>query len=127
MPRISEAEAAALGIGGKPKRTNKFGAKRTKVDGKTFDSGREAKRYGELRLLERSGAISNLKTQVPFTLMSGGRPILDDKGRAIKYRADFTYIENGELVVEDSKGARTALYRLKAAIMLTMGYRIRET
>lgn len=88
-----------------------------------FDSGREAERYYELRLLERAGKISGLRRQVPYVLIPA------QKGeRACKYIADFVYMENGEEIVEDCKGYRTEVYRLKRKMMLYIhGIKIRET
>lgn len=98
------------------------------VSYKGFDSKREYQRFLQLQLLEKAGEISDLKTQVDFELL----PKLTYKGKfaehPVKYRADFTYREHGELVVEDCKGFRTDVYRLKRKMMLwKYGIRIRET
>ena len=66
------------------KRRNKYGAKRTTVDGITFDSKHEAERWGELCIMQRAGLIFDLKRQVPFDLVVGGVHIC-------KYVADFVY------------------------------------
>ncbi len=87
---------------------NKYGNKKTVVDGIPFDSKREAVRYSELKLLEKSGAIENLKLQVPFELIPARA---DEKG--VKYIADFVYIEDGRKIVEDSKGCKTKEYIVK--------------
>ena|SRR3989442_143844 len=75
-----------------------------------FASKREAHRYRELRLLERSGVITELECQVPFALhaATAAGPV-----KVGKYVADFVYIENGRKVVEDAKGIRTTLYQWK--------------
>lgn len=83
----------------------KYRNKPTVIDGKRFASQKEARRYRELRLLEDAGKISNLKTQVRIQLIPG-----------IVYVADATYTENGEEVIEDVKGYRTQVYRLKAKL-----------
>ena len=49
----------------------KYGNKKTQFAGLTFDSKAEARRYGELQLLERAGLISNLRRQVPIELVPG--------------------------------------------------------
>lgn len=108
---------------------NKYHNQTAVVDGKRFDSRKEARRYQELRLLERSGAISDLKTQVPFLLIPAQK---DDAGktieRAVMYYADFTYNEGGQYVVEDAKGCRTDVYKIKRKLMLSVyGIKIRET
>lgn len=102
---------------------NKYNAKKTVVDGITFDSKKEAKRYGELLLLQRAGVISNLQLQVPYILINKSK-----YGRAIKYVADFVYYENKQIVVEDVKGIRTPVYRLKKRLFEEKyGIRILET
>jgi hypothetical protein len=96
-------------------RPNKFSAVRTTVDGITFASKREAARYGELKLLERAGEISRLSLQPEFVITINGVKIC-------KYIADFRYVDpsrigprgqKGMIVVEDVKGVKTAVYRLK--------------
>lgn len=103
-------------IGGKPK-TRKYHNKRVVFDGRTFDSEHERDRYAELKLLERAGAISELKIQPAFTLV----PAVKEKGkvvqRAVTYKADFSYIRDGKLIVEDAKGVRTDVYKLKKKLM----------
>ena len=85
----------------------KYGAVRT--DG--FASRREARRYAELRMLERGGVITDLECQVAFELQApASTGTLATVGR---YIADFVYIENGRKVVEDAKGVRTPLYQWK--------------
>ena len=92
---------------------SKYHARKTKVDGIMFDSKREAMRYKELLLLERAGEISGLERQVAFELL----PPFTHKGRkvrGIQYRADFTYTtKEGEHIIEDVKGVRTQVYKLK--------------
>jgi len=101
---------------------SKYGARKTVVDGITFDSQREANRYAELKLLERAGEISDLKLQVPFELIPK-----QPGERAVKYTADFTYTEDGETVVEDVKGVKTRDYVLRRKLLLWRhGIRIRE-
>ena len=107
---------------------NKYGAKKTVLDGQIFDSRREAARYAELRLLERAGEIHDLQRQVPFVLIPTQR---DSKGKVIerecRYVADFVYTDNGMKVVEDTKGMRTKEYIIKRKLMLEKhGIRIKE-
>jgi hypothetical protein len=82
----------------------------TFVDGLRFDSAAEARRWSELKLLERAGDITNLKRQVQFACEVNGEPVC-------KYIADFTYSRGKEHIVEDTKGVETALFRLKAKLM----------
>lgn len=109
-------------------RRHKFNAVRTEVDGILFDSKKEAKRYDELKLLERGGIIKDLKLQPKFELTSNGVNIVTDKNKKYTYIADFMYFDNekGETVIEDAKGMKTPIYKLKKAIMRTMGYEIVE-
>jgi len=109
-----------------PKR-HKFGAQRTEAFGMTFDSKKEAKRYGELRALQIAGVISDLTCQVHMPLYGQNGMLRTDHGRQIKYVADFVYREDGVEVIEDTKGVRTPEYRLKKAILKSMGKEIRET
>jgi hypothetical protein len=108
-------------------RTSKFHAKKTTVDGITFDSRREAYRYLVLKGMEEDGAIENLRRQVRYELV----PAFDVDGRhyrPIYYVADFVYTEDGREIVEDVKGMRTDVYRLKSKLFARRyGMSIRET
>lgn len=90
---------------------NKYHNRKTILDNVRFDSAREARRYQELCLLERAGAISNLELQPRFDLIVSGKKIGF-------YKADFRYTSaDGLQHVEDAKGVRTAVYRLKKRIV----------
>lgn len=121
----------------------KYGNKKYTLDGITFDSRKEARRYVELKAMQQAGIIQDLRLQVKFVLIpsqreestevykSGknkGKPKL---GKIIEkecsYKADFVYLENGVLVVEDAKGMRTEVYNIKRKLMLYVhGIRIKE-
>ena len=103
------------------KKAAKYRSVKTVADGRRFDSKREAARYGQLRLMERAGEIVNLRCQVPFVLIPKSR-----HGRAIRYIADFVYLRDGRQVIEDVKGYRTGVYRLKRRMMAELGYPIEE-
>ena len=110
---------------------SKYKNRKTTVDGITFDSKKEAARFQELRLLERAGEIQDLRCQVPFELVPAQR---DAKGklveRPVKYLADFVYqnCATGERVVEDVKGYRTDVYKIKRRLMNHLyGIDIKET
>lgn len=96
----------------------KYNNKKIKLDGHTFDSKLEARRYQELKLLERAGKIKNLKLQPRFELI----PTMRWKGKTLrvtKYIADFSYIDDlGNIVVEDTKGFETDVYKLKRKLFL---------
>ena len=82
-----------------------------------FDSRKEAERYDELLYMQRVGLIEDLRIQVPFLLIPKQQGLLRNE-REVKYVADFTYFQGGELVVEDCKGKRTPEYILKRKLML---------
>ena len=92
---------------------NKYRAKKVSLDGLTFASKAEAKRYSELRLLERAKEISGLQLQIPFELMAYSED--DSMAPTVgHYVSDFVYRDtNNKLVVEDVKGFRTPLYKWK--------------
>lgn len=106
---------------------SKYHAKRTIVDGITFDSKREAYRYLVLKSMEEDGTIEDLRRQVRYELV----PAFDVDGkhyRPVFYVADFVYMEDGKEVVEDVKGMRTDTYRLKSKLFARRyGKSIRET
>lgn len=100
---------------------HKYFAKKTVVDGINFPSKAEARRYTELKLLERAGKIEGLKLQPKFELMPGvvlgGR-----KKPPLRFTADFSYCNSGSgvLIVEDVKGGRataTSAYRMRLHMM----------
>ncbi|MGZ2484312.1 hypothetical protein ACVITL_002835 [Rhizobium pisi] len=91
----------------KPKRRNKFGAKKTMFEGILFDSKREADVYRDLKLLERAGRISGFERQRKFELIVNGAIIGT-------YRADFAFVDHdqdGRLRVVDVKGVVTRDFR----------------
>lgn len=106
---------------------SKYHAKKTTVDGITFDSKREADRYLVLKSMEEDGAIENLRRQIRYELV----PAFDVDGkhyRPVYYVADFTYRKDGKEVIEDVKGMRTDVYRLKSKLFAKRyGMSIKET
>lgn len=110
---------------------NKYNARKTIVDGIKFDSRKEAKRYVELKEMERKGLIRDLNLQVPFELIPSFTIFVDGKirkRRNIRYIADFVYFENDKEVVEDVKGRRTDVYKLKKKLFeYTYHMTIKET
>jgi hypothetical protein len=88
----------------------KYGNRKTVVDGITFASAREARRWGELQLMQRAGYITDLERQVRFPMAVNGKTVC-------AYVADFQYQRAGKRVVEDAKGFRTPEYKLKAKLM----------
>jgi hypothetical protein len=127
----------------------KYGNKKVIVDGITFDSKKEARRYTELKLYEKAGKIHSLELQKVFELIPAqyeekftgerykrgvnkGAPKLKKVclEKAVTYKADFAYyVNNGHntFVVEDTKGMRTKDYIIKRKLMLYVHQiRIRE-
>jgi hypothetical protein len=101
-------------------KASKYGNKRVEVDGITFDSQAEAKRYAELKLLEKAGQISGLRIQPRFPFYY--QPAKGMTSELIfTYVADFSYVDNVPphpmTVVEDVKGFRTPLYLLKKKLI----------
>jgi len=92
---------------------NKYHNKKTIVDGITFDSKKEARRYSELKLLVRAKEISNLELQPKFMLIDKYTNGNGKKVRALTYVADFQYTTKYGIVVEDVKGMKTDVYKLK--------------
>ena len=96
----------------------KYNARKTVVDGITFDSKKEARRYSELKLMEKAGDIYNLELQPRFLLQDKFRY----KGktfRKVEYVADFRYTDKtGATIVEDVKGFLTDVYSLKKKLFL---------
>lgn len=90
----------------------KYSNKKTQVDMYVFDSALEAKRYRQLALLEKAGEIKNLKLQVPFLLQESFRKN-GKTYRKIEYISDFVYEENGKTIVEDTKGMKTDVFKIK--------------
>ena len=120
---------------------NKYQSIKTTVNGIVFDSRKEARRYQELLLLERAGVIQDLKMQVKYVLIPAqyefykrygakGKELKPGKRlieKEVSYFADFVYEQNGETVVEDTKGFKTKDYIIKRKLMLhTYGIRIKE-
>lgn len=100
---------------------HKYRAKSVTVDGIKFPSKKEARRWSELRLMEKAGEISNLERQVKIPLFGKNGPIMTDSGKSQRtYVADFRYVDwrlNGVIVIEDSKGYETPEFKLKKAIL----------
>ena len=91
---------------------SKYGNIKTKLDGHAFASKAEARRFAELKLLERAGLISSLTLQPKF-------PIVVNGTKVTTYIADFQYTEKGRVVIEDVKSTSTItpVYRLKKKLL----------
>lgn len=119
---------------------SKYHAKKVSIQGETFDSKREARRFLELQMMEKAGRISGLQRQKKFVLVPaqyepdttgprGGRIKGKLLEREVAYYADFVYWDKDakEFVIEDTKGVRTPEYIIKRKLMLWInGFQIRE-
>lgn len=119
---------------------SKYKAHKVIVNGIKFDSKKEAKRYKDLLLLEQAGTIKDLQRQVKYVLIPAqyAPDIIGKRGghkrgklleRECSYVADFVYTdtESGQTVVEDVKGFRTEVYKIKKKLLLERyGIQIKE-
>lgn len=102
-----------------PVKLNKHRNVKVTIDGITFDSKKEGMRYSQLKMMELSGVITELRCQVPFVLA----PSVTINGRQkppLRYKADFCYTENGKAITEDVKSPITRkdpVYRIKIHLM----------
>ena len=124
-------------------KANKYRNKKIIRDGMEFDSLKEYRRFCELSLLERAGKVTDLQRQVKFVLIptqyerferystKTGKRLKDGirvAEKEVSYIADFCYIQDGKQVVEDSKGFKTEVYKIKRKLMLHVhGIKIKET
>lgn len=102
-------------------RRNKYHAQPVETDGHRFASKAEARRYQELKLLQRAGHIRGLRVHPRFSLD------VNDQFVTV-YTPDFCYLEHGQIVVEDVKGARTTdASRLRMKLLQAVtGIQVRE-
>lgn len=92
------------------RKQSKYRNKKTVAEGIVFDSKREAQAWLKLRMLEQAGSITNLARQVMYPLVVNGVKVAS-------YKADFTYLLNGQRIVADAKGVRTLDYVIKKKLM----------
>jgi len=103
----------------RPSATSKYKSKKVTVDGITFDSRKEAKKYMDLKLLQMAGEIVSFELQPEFELQPGYRDKDGKWIRPVKYRADFRVVyPGGRVVVIDTKGFRTKDYNIKKKMLL---------
>lgn len=107
------------------KKKPKYKNQKVIYNGVLFDSKKECGRYLELKMMQAAGLISDLRLQVSFVLIEP-----NGKERGCKYIADFTYMRDVVLVVEDVKSKATrklSTYILKRKLMLEKhGIKINE-
>jgi hypothetical protein len=95
----------------------KYNAKKVQLDGHTFDSKAEARRYCELLLLKEANEIHSLKVHPRYTLLDPFT-VKGVRYRGIYYESDFEYVENGRMITEDVKGFSTQVFRIKRKLFL---------
>jgi hypothetical protein len=88
------------------KKPHKYGATKVVMGGEKFDSKAEYRRYLELVLLQKAKTISELERQTKYVMMVAGVKICT-------YIPDFRYLEAGKVILEDVKGFKTPVFRLK--------------
>ena len=106
---------------------NKYRNIKTYIGAVQFDSQKEANKFLELKMLEKAGVIKNLERQKRFKIV----PKTNDE-RAVFYVADFVYIQDGKLIVEDVKSditRKNSTYIIKRKLFkyLFPEYEFRET
>ena len=108
---------------------SKYGNKKTQMHGILFDSKAEAARYAQLIILERTGNISKLERQVAYQIVPGVKLWGAKRARpAMRIVVDFRYVENGAIVLEDTKGMETPLSLAKRHLMKALhGLDVRTT
>lgn len=107
MLRMTEEEFAKLN--NKKHKKNKYNAKKTKIDGITFFSAKEAKFYQKLKIRQQSGEITGFCLQPKFILIEG-----TDTESKTEYRADFiVFYPDGKYEIIDTKGVQTDVFKLK--------------
>ena len=121
IPGEAAGSSAAAAAGGNVKAArgrSKYKNAITVVDGITFHSRAEARRWSALRLMERAGEIRDIEMQVEYLLIPSQKKPGGGTERAIKYVCDFEYVRDGKRVIEDVKGMRTPDYIIKRKLML---------
>jgi len=108
-----------------PAKRSKYNAKKVLINGIEFDSKIEGQRYLFLLEQQKKGNINNLTLQEKFVLKIKDEVICT-------YLSDFSYTvlfdgSSASKVVEDVKGVKTPVYRLKKKLMKAiLGIDIRE-
>lgn len=93
-------------------KSHKYNAVKTVIDSHSFPSKKEARRYQDLTLMCKAGEITGFHMQPKFPIVVNGVKICE-------YRADFLYTDpkTHEVTIEDVKGFKTPLYKLKKKLV----------
>jgi len=103
---------------------SKYKNNKVTVDNIQFDSKSEAARYSQLKIMEGKGLIDNLELQPAFIIQDSCKIMYEGKKKTqlkIKYIADFMYIEDGKVIVEDVKSlftSKDSVYKIKKKMMI---------
>ncbi len=117
MTRTAQQEAISQGMRSYW-RKRKFGNVKATVGAQNFDSKREARRFVVLQDRERRGEISKLERQITYVLAPSVKIAGEKRARpALRFKADFRYVENGQTVVEDAKGYSDTAFRIRQHLM----------
>ena len=123
FPARSERPERSAGLNATPQK-RKYRNEPVVQDGERFDSKKEAARYAELQVLERAGAISGLRLKPKYEFVHNGV-------RIGAFTPDYEYVEDGQLIVEDTKSPSTrreTSYRLRKKMLKAFfGLDVRET
>lgn len=101
---------------------SKYGNKKCEEDGYVFDSAKELRRYRELKILQRTKAISALRVHPVIPLRVGGVVVCE-------YEPDFDYNCGDDMVIEDvkSKPTKTPVYVIKRKLLFAIyGVEVKE-
>lgn len=125
--RLTEEEYRAL-IGGTPPKKSKYKNNKTEIDGRKFDSVKEAEYHLILKDREKKGEIRYLKLQYPVEIQPAFTDRHGNKIRAITYKADFYFydVKLKTWRIIDVKGFKTDVYKLKYKLLLYKGIEIEE-
>lgn len=120
-PGFSRGQMVEVSIVPSPEKRSKYGNRKVEIDGHTFDSIKEGRRYAHLKARLDAGEISHLVLQPRFDLVPNFTDSSGKKHRKAEYVADFRYHEDNRYIVEDVKSVATAkesTYRLKIKLFL---------
>lgn len=124
MPRQTRSHVASRNARTGGNSFRKYGNIPTVVNGERFDSKKEAARFVELTLLQRAGAISDLKRGTRYEFYH-------NEVKIGSYKPDFIYTENGQQIIEDVKGGsatKTQAYMMRKKMMKAFfGIDVRES
>lgn len=127
--KLAQTQVVLKGLEVSRPKASKFGNKKVMIDGIEFDSQHEGDRYRWLKAAVELKEIADLVVKPTFKLAPAVK--LEGNKRktpALRYEADFLYVQHGRLVVEDAKGAKTRAYLQKRHLMKTIyGIDVLET